>query len=49
MNEYELLIYKSELAAMNARKANSDWATWYWQDVSDKLKEKAYSLNVGAL
>lgn len=44
MNEYESLMFKSELAEQNARKAESNWAWQYWQGVADKLREKALSL-----
>lgn len=48
-NRYEVLMYKSELAALTARKSETDWACWYWQNVADYLKKLAYLLNVEAL
>jgi hypothetical protein len=37
-------MFKSELAEMNARKSESNWAWQYWQGVADKLREQALSL-----
>lgn len=48
-NRYEELMYKSELASLTARKAETDWATWYWQSVADYLKAQAYLINVNKL
>lgn len=44
MNRYEELMFKSELAEVNARKAESNWAWQFWQNVADKLKNMALSL-----
>jgi hypothetical protein len=44
MNKYEELMFKSELAEMNARKSESNWAWQYWQGVADKLRAKALRL-----
>ena len=44
MNKYEELMFKSELAEMTARKAESNWAWQFWQNVADKLKNMALSL-----
>lgn len=44
MNKYEELMYKAELAEVNARKAESNWAWQYWQNVADILRNKALSL-----
>ena len=49
MNEYETLIYKSELARQTARNSETNWAWCYWNNVADKLYEKALLLNVSAL
>ena len=43
-NRYQELMFKSELAEQNARKAESNWAWQYWQGVADKLKEEALAL-----
>ena len=44
MNRYEELMFKSELAAQTAKKAETNWAWQYWQNVSDVLKNEALSL-----
>lgn len=44
MTKYEELMYKSELAEQNARKAQTNWAWQYWQGVADRLKEQALAL-----
>ena len=49
MNEYEILIYKSELARHTARTCETNWAWQYWNGIADKLYEKALLLNVSAL
>jgi DNA-directed RNA polymerase subunit F len=49
MNEYEKLMYKSELARQAALKSETNWAWQYWNKVADKLQEKALLLNVGDL
>lgn len=46
MNRYELLILKSELAELNARNSESDWAYYYWNSVAEKLKEEALAMNL---
>ena len=43
-NRYEELMYKSELAQQTAQKSETNWAWQYWQNVADKLKEKALAL-----
>jgi hypothetical protein len=49
MNEYEKLIYKSELARQTARTCETNWGWQYWNRVADELYEKALLLNVEAL
>lgn len=49
MNEYEKLIYKSELARLTAMKCETNWGCQYWNRVADELYEKALLLNVEAL
>ena len=49
MNEYEELIYKSELARQTAFKSETNWAWQYWNGVADKLYEKALNLNLNQL
>ena len=49
MNEYETLIYKSELARQTARNCETNWGWCYWNNVADRLYEKALLLNVSAL
>lgn len=44
MNEYEELMFKSEMAKQNAKKSETDWASNYWTTVAEKLEEKALSL-----
>lgn len=44
MSRYEELMYKSELAEQTARKASTNWAWQYWQNVADVLKNMALSL-----
>ena len=46
MNKYEELMYKSELARETARKCETNWGWCYWNDVADRLYEKALLLNV---
>lgn len=49
MNEYEKLMYKSELARQTAKTSETNWAWQYWNKVADQLLEKALLLNVEAL
>ena len=44
MNKYEELMFKSELAEVTARKADSNCAWKFQQNVADKLKNMARSL-----
>lgn len=45
-NQYEELMYKSDLAMLTSRKAESDWAWLFWANVSERLKEKALLLKI---
>lgn len=41
MGSYEKLIEKSEIAAMNAIRCETEWSKNYWNSVSQKLKDMA--------
>lgn len=49
MNEYEKLMYKSELARETARKSETNWSWCYWNNVADRLYEQALLLKVDQL
>lgn len=46
--KFEKLMEKAEKCICKALRSNSTKIRFYWQDRADRIKSKAYALNVGA-